>query len=129
MSFSLIYPDELPRPKGHYSPAVVHGGTVYVSGQLPFNRNGDIELGTVEEQTALCLHNMETILRASGSDLQHVLKVTVYLSDVDQWPVINAVYARVFGDHRPARAVVPVGPLHYGAAVEIECIAACTTHP
>ena len=124
MSFQLIYPAELPRPKGHYSPGVVHNQTVYVSGQLPFNRDGDIELGTVEEQTELCLRNMEAILLASGSDFNHVLKVTVYLTDVEHWPLINAVYARLFGDHRPARAVVPVGPLHYGAAVEIECIAA-----
>lgn len=124
MNFQLIYPDELPRPKGHYSPAVVHAQTVYVSGQLPVDQDGNVQLGPVEEQTELCLSNMKTILQASGSDLNHVLKVTIYITDMENWPRINEVYARIFGDHRPARAVVPVGPLHYGCAVEIECIAA-----
>ena len=120
----FITPTTVATPKGHYSPAVVHGQTVYVSGQLPIDHNGNVQLGPVDEQTTLCLLNMKTILEASGSDLNHVLKVTIYSTDMANWPLINEVYARIFGDHRPARAVVPVGPLHYGCAVEIECIAA-----
>jgi 2-iminobutanoate/2-iminopropanoate deaminase len=120
----LIYLPDQPRPKGHYTPAVVHNQTVYVSGQLPVDQQGAIQLGTLEEQTELCLHNMEAVLLASGSNLQQVLKVTIYLSDIAFWPRVNEIYARIMGDHRPARAIVPVGPLHYGCLIEIECIAA-----
>nr|WP_293833072.1 RidA family protein [uncultured Arsenicibacter sp.] len=119
-----IYLPDQPRPKGHYAPAMVHNNTVYVSGQLPVDNQGAIQLGTLEEQTELCLRNMEAVLKAGGSDLQHVLKTTIYISDIAFWPAVNEVYARIMGDHRPARAIVPVGPLHYGCLVEIECIAA-----
>lgn len=120
----IIQPAHLPIPKGHYSPAVVHAGLVYVSGQLPVDASGQPQLGTVEEQTALCLHNMADILHAAGSDLGHILKVQIFVSDIALWPRVNAEYARILGDHRPARVVVPCGALHYGCAVEIDCVAA-----
>lgn len=63
-------------------------------------------------------------LEAAGSDVAHVLKTTVYIADISLWPRVNAVYARFFGDHRPARAVVPTRDLHYGFLVEVEAIAA-----
>jgi 2-iminobutanoate/2-iminopropanoate deaminase len=119
-----IYPTEMPRPKGHYSPAVVHNDTVYVSGQLPLAPDGSAAAGGIEAQTELCLHNIETVLRAAGSDLSKVLKMSIFISDVAYWPVVNSVFARVMGDHRPARAVIPCGVLHYGCLVEIDCIAA-----
>ena len=65
------------------------------------------------------------ILTAAGSDMRRVLKATVYVSDISLWPRVNAVYAEVFGEHRPARAVVPTRELHFGYQVEIEVIAAC----
>ena len=70
------------------------------------------------------LANVAAILRAAGSDLSRLLKVTVYISDMDMWGAVNQVYARVLGDHRPARAIVPVKELHYGFQIEIEAIAA-----
>jgi 2-iminobutanoate/2-iminopropanoate deaminase len=70
------------------------------------------------------LRNVEAILLAAGSDLAHLLKVTVYVSDIAHWGAINAVYARVLGAHRPARAVVPTRDLHHGFLVEVEAIAA-----
>ncbi len=112
-------------PGGHYSPGVVYGGLVYVSGQLPF-RPGDADrtLGTVAEQAEQALRNVESVLRAAGSALDRVLQMTIYLSDGDDWGTVNQVYARMLGEHRPARAVVPVSELHFGAAIEIQAIAA-----
>jgi 2-iminobutanoate/2-iminopropanoate deaminase len=119
-----IQPPNYVTPKGHYSPAVVHAGIVYVSGQLPMDAAGQVQLGSVEEQTALCLHNIAEILKAAGSDLGHILKMQVFVSDIALWPRINAEYARIMGAHRPARVIVPCGALHYGCLVEIDCIAA-----
>ena len=119
-----IHPSDAPAG-GHYSPGIVHAGLVYVSGQLPFRRGDtDRTLGSVADQTEIALRNVEAVLLASGSSLDSVLQMTIYVSDVDDWPTVNEVYAQVLGDHRPARAVVPVGALHFGAAIEIQAIAA-----
>jgi 2-iminobutanoate/2-iminopropanoate deaminase len=113
-----------PTPAGHYSQAIVHGGLVYVSGQLAIEPgSGRHVLGSIEEQTEQTLKNLAAILNESGSSLAHVLKVTVYVSDIALWSRVNVVYARVFGDHRPARAVVPTRDLHHGFAIEIEAVA------
>jgi 2-iminobutanoate/2-iminopropanoate deaminase len=124
MSVERIFPAKLPVPKGHYSPAVVHQGVVYVSGQLPIYPDGRVESGEIEAQLRVCLENIRTILQAAGSDLSHVLKVNIFVTDVALWPRINAVYADFFGSHKPARIVVPVQTLNYGAQVEVDCIAA-----
>jgi 2-iminobutanoate/2-iminopropanoate deaminase len=114
-----------PPPAGHYAQAIVHDGLVYVSGQLPVDpASGEKVLGSIEEQAEQALRNVSAILEAAGSDLGHVLKTTVYVSDISLWGRVNAAYARVFGEHRPARAVVPTRELHYGFQVEIEAIAA-----
>ncbi|MBE0594143.1 MAG: RidA family protein [Gemmatimonadales bacterium] len=117
--------DAAPQPAGHYSQALVHDGTVYVAGQLPITPDGR-KLGDrpVEEQTEQALRNVQAVLRAAGSDLDRLLSVTVYVSDIGLWSRVNAVYARVLGDHRPARAVVPTTALHHGLLVEIQAIAA-----
>ena len=114
-----------PKPGGHYSQAVVHNGLVFVSGQLSIDpRTGEKKLGSIEEQTEQALSNISEILKAANSDLSRVLKMTVYVSDIELWPAVNTVYARVMGDNRPARAVIPTGPLHHGFLIEIEAIAA-----
>ena len=114
-----------PRPAGHYSQAIVHDGLVFVAGQLPLNpKTTEKHVGTIEEQTEQALKNIAEILKAAGSDLGHVLKTTVYISDITLWGRVNTVYAKDFGEHRPARAVVPVKELHFGYQVEIEAIAA-----
>jgi 2-iminobutanoate/2-iminopropanoate deaminase len=98
---------------------------VYVAGQLPIKPDSqDRHVGTIEEQTEQVLANLEAILRAAGSGRDHVLKVTVYVADIALWGRVNAVYARFFGEHRPARTVVPTRELHYGFQVEIDAIAA-----
>jgi 2-iminobutanoate/2-iminopropanoate deaminase len=121
----MISTPDAPSPAGHYSQAIVYGDTVYVSGQLAVNlTTGEKGVGSIEEQTRLTLRNIEQILLSAGSDLNHVIKTTAYISDVELWGGVNQAYAEVFGDHRPARAVVPSRDLHYGCLVEIEAIAA-----
>jgi len=114
-----------PTPGGHYSQAIVHNGLVYVSGQLPIHPDtGEKVLGAIEQQTEQVLKNTAAILEAAGSSLKQVIKTTVYISDIQLWDRVNQVYARYFGDYRPARAVVPTGPLHFGFQIEMEAIAA-----
>ena len=114
-----------PEPKGHYSPAVEHNSLIYVSGQLPMNLETlEIENGSIEAQTELALRNVEAVLLAAGSDLNHVLQMTIYISDIELWGRVNEVYARIFGEHRPARAIVPVKDLHFDTQIEIQAIAA-----
>jgi 2-iminobutanoate/2-iminopropanoate deaminase len=120
----FISPPTVSTPKGHYSPGVVHNGVVYVAGQLPIDALGQVQLGTIEEQTALCMHNISEILKAAKSDLQHILKVNIFVSDLALWPRINVAYGQIMGDHKPARIVVPCGVLNYGCAIEIDCVAA-----
>jgi 2-iminobutanoate/2-iminopropanoate deaminase len=116
---------DAPLPAGHYSQAVVHGGLVFVSGQLPVDPDTRApSTGSIEDQTELVLRNLAAILRAAGSDVDLVLKTTVYVSDIGLWGRVNAVYAAFFGEHRPARAVVPTRELHFGCLVEIDAIAA-----
>lgn len=117
--------DDAPSPGGHYSQAVVHNGLVFVSGQLSIDpHTGEKKLGSIEEQTEQALKNVAAILKAANSDLSKVLKMTVYVADINLWGAVNTVYARFMGEHRPARAVVPTGELHYGFLIEIEAIAA-----
>jgi reactive intermediate/imine deaminase len=114
-----------PRPAGHYSQAVVHNGLIYVAGQLPLDPgSASREVGTIEDQTRQVLANVRAILDAAGSGLDRVLQMTVYISDIELWGRFNAVYLEVMGDHKPARAVVPVNALHYGYHVEVQAIAA-----
>lgn len=120
-----VQTENAPRPAGHYSQAIVHNGLVFVSGQLSIDpKSGEQKAGTIEEQTEQTLSNIGEVLKAANSDLSRVLKMTVYVADISLWPAVNAVYARVMGDHRPARAVIPTGPLHHGFLIEIDAIAA-----
>src|SRR5688572_3113461 len=116
-----------PVARGHYSQAMVHGGLVYVAGQLPIVPGQPEErLAGFQAQASQVLDNVAAILAASGSGLAHVLKATVYITDVAHWPAFNALYAERFGAHKPARTVVPVAGLHYGYLVEMDVIAALT---
>jgi 2-iminobutanoate/2-iminopropanoate deaminase len=125
MNIKTVNTDDAPSPGGHYSQGVVHNGLVFVSGQLSIDAHtGERRLGSIEEQTEQALKNVAAILKAANSDLSRVLKMTVYLADINLWGAVNTVYARFMGEHRPARAVVPTGELHYGFLIEIEAIAA-----
>ncbi len=128
MNMETVLTPSAPVPAGHYSQALIHGELVFVSGQLPVDPGTSGKpAGSVEEQAEQALKNLAAILRAAGSDLGQVLKTTVYVSDIRIWERVNAVYARVFGSHRPARTVVPAGVLHHGFQVEIDAIAVRST--
>ncbi len=121
----LISTNKAPMPVGHYSQAIVCNGMVYVSGQLPVKPDrSSKEVGTIEEQTLQALKNVEQILIAANSSKELVVKVTVYISDISLWGRVNDVHSQFFGNHKPARAIVPTMELHYGYQIEIEAIAA-----
>lgn len=124
MNFDLKTPTTIATPKGHYTPGVVHNGIVYVSGQLPIDKDGQVQLGTIEEQTALCMYNVEQILISANSSLAHILKINIFVSNIATWPSINEAYRKIMGNHKPARIVVPCSELNYGCGIEIDCIAA-----
>jgi 2-iminobutanoate/2-iminopropanoate deaminase len=113
-----------PTPVGPYSSAVVVGSLVFVSGQSGRDPQTDYVAPTIEEQTAQVLKNIATILEAAGSSLSHVVRCGVFLTDMREFKQMNAVYARMFGDHRPARTTVAVSELPGpGLRVEIDAVA------
>jgi 2-iminobutanoate/2-iminopropanoate deaminase len=120
-----ILTKDAPSPAGHYSQAIEHNNLIYISGQLPINpRSKEKHAGTIEEQTKQVLANLEAILIEANSGKDHVLKVTVYISDISLWDRVNSVYSSFFGDHRPARVIVPTNKLHFDFQIEIEAVAA-----
>jgi 2-iminobutanoate/2-iminopropanoate deaminase len=120
-----IQTENAPNPAGHYSQAVVYNGLVFVAGQLAIDaKTGERKLGSIEEQTEQALKNVSEILKAAGSDMNRVLKMTVFVADISLWERVNEVYSRVLGEHRPARAVIPTKELHHGFLIEIDAIAA-----
>lgn len=117
---------DAPPAAGHYSPGVVHNGVVYVSGQLPRvpGKPADFVLPGIEAQTRQALANAEAVLLAAGSRRDLVLRATLFVSDISDWAAVNAEYASFFGEHKPARAIVPVGKFKNGFLIEIDMIAA-----
>ena len=115
----------LPAPVGPYSPGVVFGNLVFVSGQAGRDpETGELAGPDVEAQTEQVLRNIETILKAAGSSLGHVLRCGVFLVDMREFPKMNEVYAQAFGSHRPARTTVQVSGLPgKGLRVEIDAVA------
>lgn len=122
----LISTPDAPTPAGHYSQGVVHGGVVYVAGQLPLDpATGDlVGPGDIAAQTERTFRNVGAILLAAGSGFDRLLSLTVYVTDRGLWGQVNEVCARVLGGHRPARAVVPVTELRHGCLIEIQAVAA-----
>ena len=115
---------ELPTPAGPYSPGIVAGNFVFVSGQAGRDPATGVLPDGVEAQTEQALRNIETILKAAGSSLSQVVRCGVFLVDIAEFPKMNAVYARAFGAHRPARTTVEVSDLPgAGLRVEIDAIA------
>ena len=125
MSHLPIHDDNLPKPVGPYSPGMGFERLIFVSGQGATDpATGKLAGTDVAKQTEQCLANLRTILRAGGSDLPYVLRCGVFLLDMKEFAEMNAVYSRVFGDHRPARTTIQAAGLPgEGLRVEIDCIA------
>jgi len=120
-----VHATNLPKPVGPYSPGMNFERLIFVSGQGATDpATGQLAGRDVQTQTEQCLRNIQTILRAAGSDLPHVLRCGVFLLDMKEFASMNAVYARMFGEHRPARTTIQAAGLPGdGLRVEIDCIA------
>ena len=120
----VIHTENAPKAIGPYSQAIEAGGMVFASGQIPIDpATGNFVEGGIKEQTRMSLTNAQNILREAGTDLAHVVKTTVFLSDMDNFAAMNEVYAEYFSQPFPARSAVAVKTLPKGALVEVECIA------
>ena len=125
---TFIYPTEVAPPGGHYTPAIVHHGLVYVSGILPVTPNGEkLSNASLAQQAEAVFYNLRAVLEAAGSAPDQVLQVRIYVTDIGDWATVNQLYAAFFGEHKPARAVVPVPALHYGLKLELEATAVVRT--
>lgn len=120
----LVNPGIMAAPGGHYSHAVKANGFVFVAGQLPIAPDGTkLASSSFEQQAWQTLANVASALDGSGSKIERLVQVRVYVTDITLWPAFNAIYAQWIGSARPARAVVPVPELHYGFKIEIEAVA------
>lgn len=123
-----VHTDKAPKAIGPYSQAVIHNGIAYLSGQIPLDpATGTVVDGGIAEQTERVMRNLQAVLEASGSSFKQVLKTTVFLADMAEFPKMNEVYAMYFPENPPARATVQAAGLPRGVRVEIECVAAVTT--
>lgn len=121
----IISTDEAPKAVGPYSQAVMAGGLLYISGQLPMNpETMKMVEGDIEEKTERCMENLLAILRKAGGDQENLIKVNIYTTDISLFGRINNVYSGYFKSAPPARAVVEVKGLPLGATIEIEGVAA-----
>lgn len=125
-----INPSAMATPGGHYSHAVVANGLVFISGQLPITPEG-VKLvdAPFEAQAEQTLANVRAALEAADSTVDQLVQVRVYVDSMENWPAFNTVYAKWAGASKPARAVVPVGPLHFGLKVEVEAIGLVSRRP
>ena len=123
MFTKAIKPENGPKAIGPYSPAVKLGDFVYLSGQIPVDPvTNELVTGDIRQQTHQVMQNIITILDEMGLETRHVVKTTVFLSDMKNFAAMNEVYAQYFEEPYPARSCVQVGALPKGADVEIECL-------
>ena len=123
--FTRVISANAPAPLGHYEQALLCGNTLYLSGLLGVDTTtetpAEVSLLT---QTEFALHNLEAILKPAGCDRSNVVRMTIFVDGVEGWRDVNRACAEFFGEHKPARSIVPVGPLRLGARIEIEATAA-----
>ena len=123
-ALQFVRSDRAPAAIGPYSQAVAAEGWIFCSGQIPIvPETGEMVGGGITKQTEQVLANLEAVLEAAGASLERVVKTTVFLASMDDFSAMNEVYARRFGDHRPARSTFQVAELPRKARVEIECVA------
>lgn len=120
----IIHSEQAPKAVGPYSQAIAHAGILYASGQIGLiPKTGQMIEGGVEAQAKQVTQNLSAVLEASGASVHDIIKVTIFLLDMNDFPRVNAIYAAWLGEHRPARATVAVLALPLGAHVEMDLIA------
>lgn len=123
MKKNVVHTDKAPKAIGPYSQAIRTESMIYTAGQIGLDpATGEVVAGAVEEQTRQALTNLQNVIEAAGSTLAHVVKTTVFLKDMNDFPRMNAVYAEFFGENSPARSTVAVAALPKGGLVEIEAV-------
>lgn len=124
MTVRTIHTEKAPAAIGPYSQAIVAGNFLFTAGQIALDpATGQIEQGGVTTQTERVMHNLTAVLESAGASWADVVKTTVYLQDMADFPSVNEVYGRMIGDSRPARSTVQVAGLPRGVLVEIDAVA------
>ena len=118
----IITTNDAPAAIGPYSQAVRFGNLLFTSGQIPLGLDGQVVDGGIVEQTHQIFQNLQGVLKASGCELNDVIKATLFIKDMNQFAALNEVYASYFGDHKPARSTVEVARLPRDVLVEIELV-------
>ena len=120
----IIHSDQAPKAVGPYSQAIAHQGVLYASGQIGLlPETGKMVADDVEAQARQVTQNLSAVLAEAGADVSDILKVNIFLLDMNDFPLVNAIYADWLGEHRPARATVAVAALPLGAKVEMDLTA------
>lgn len=124
MSKSVVYSENAPEPIGPYSQAIQAGNMLFISGQIAIKKStGQMVLGNIEEETIQVMANVNAILNAAGLDFSNVVKTSIFLKDMNNFPKVNEIYGRYFKENPPARETVEVSRLPKDVNVEISCIA------
>ena len=120
-----IHSTNAPKAVGPYSQAIESNGFIFCSGQIGLDPETQTLVAGLENQTHQVLKNLQAVLKAAGADFSHVVKTTIFVTDMGDFAKVNEIYAEYFGDHKPSRATIGVANLPKGAVVEIEAIAEC----
>ena len=124
MAKEVVYSSNAPEPIGPYSQAIKAGNMLFISGQIAIQKSsGQLVTGSITEETSQVMKNLEEILKEAGMDFSHVVKSTIFLKDMNNFPFVNEVYGKSFTTHPPARETVEVSRLPKDVNVEISCIA------
>ena len=124
MPLKTVLTDKAPQAIGPYSQAIIANGWLFAAGQIAIDpANGQVIKGDVKAQTERVLANLAAVLAAGGASWRHVVKTTLFLQDINDFPVVNETYGRILGESRPARSTVQVSGLPRGALVEIDAVA------
>jgi 2-iminobutanoate/2-iminopropanoate deaminase len=123
MEKKIIFTPHGPQPIGPYSQAVLSGHTLYCSGQIALDSNGNMHQDSIEAETRQVMHNISELLKAAGMNFTHIVKTSIFLTDMNDFSKVNAEYAKSFASDFPARETVQVSALPKGAHVEISVTA------
>lgn len=119
----FIESDNLPLAIGPYSPAVIANGFIYSSGQIPVTLDGTMIERDIEVQTRQVLTNLRTLLEDAGSGMENVIKISIYLENIDNFDIVNVLFSEIFGEHKPARSTISVNGLPKNAMIMVDAIA------